>query len=39
MQAFKLTPKPQSGFRLEVSEITKKCKLEKHSKIRVKPAT
>ncbi len=30
MQAFKLTPKPQSDFRLEVSEIKKKCKLEKY---------
>ncbi len=30
MQAFKLTPKPQSDFRLEVSKIAKKCKLEKY---------
>jgi len=30
MKFFKLTPKPQSDFRLEVKEITKKCKLEKH---------
>lgn len=30
MQTFKLTPKPQSDFRLEVSEIKKKCKLEKY---------
>ena len=30
MQTFKLTPKPQSDYRLEVDQITKKCKLEKH---------
>ncbi|MDA8638069.1 hypothetical protein N9L49_05610 [Rhodospirillales bacterium] len=30
MQAFKLTPKPQSDFRLEVRKIAKKCKLEKY---------
>lgn len=30
MQAFKLTPKPQSDYRLEAKEIKKKCKLEKH---------
>ena len=30
MQTFKLTPKPQSDYRLEVSEIKKKCTLEKH---------
>ena len=30
MQMFKLTPKPQSDYRLEVSEIKKKCTLEKH---------
>ncbi len=30
MQTFKLTPKPQSDYRLEVSEIRKKCELEKH---------
>ena len=30
MQTFKLTPKPQSDYRLEVNEIKKKCKLEKH---------
>jgi len=37
MQIFKLTPKPQSDYRLEVDEIKKKCKLEKngyrHNKI------
>lgn len=30
MQTFKLTPKPQSDFRLEISEIEKTCKLEKY---------
>ncbi len=30
MQAFKLTPKPQSDFRLEIDEIKERCKLEKH---------
>ncbi len=30
MQTFKLTPKPQSDFRLEISEIEKRCKLEKY---------
>ncbi len=30
MQTFKLTPKPQSDYRLEVKEIKKKCKIEKH---------
>jgi len=30
MQTFKLTPKPQSDYRLEVNEIKKKWKLEKH---------
>jgi len=30
MQIFKLTPKPQSDYRLEVDEIKKKCKLEKY---------
>ena len=30
MQTFKLTPKPQSDYRLEVNKIKKKCKLEKH---------
>ena len=30
MQTFKLTPKPQSDYRLEVNEIKKKCKLEKY---------
>jgi len=30
MQTFKLTPKPRSDYRLEVNEIKKKCKLEKH---------
>jgi hypothetical protein len=30
MQTFKLTPKPQSDYRLEVTELKKKCKLEKH---------
>ena len=30
MKTFKLTPKPQSDYRLEVNEIKKKCKLEKH---------
>jgi hypothetical protein len=30
MQTFKLTPKPQSDYRLEVKEIKKKFKIEKH---------
>jgi hypothetical protein len=30
MQTFKLTPRPQSDYRLEVDDIKKKCKLEKH---------
>ena len=30
MQTFKLTPKPQSDYRLEVNELKKQCKLEKH---------
>jgi len=30
MQTFKLTPKPQSDYRLEVNEIREKCQLEKH---------
>jgi len=30
MHTFKLTPKPQSDYRLEVNEITARCKLEKH---------
>ena len=30
MQTFKLTPKPQSDYRLEVNEVKKKCKIEKH---------
>jgi hypothetical protein len=30
MQTFKLTPKPQSDYRLEVAELRKICKLEKH---------
>lgn len=30
MQSFKLTPRPESDFRLEVSEIQKRCKLEKY---------
>ncbi len=30
MQTFKLTPKPQSDFRIEVKEIKKKGKIEKH---------
>ena len=30
MQTFKLTPRPQSDYRLEVNEIRKTCKLEKH---------
>jgi len=29
MQTFKLTPRPNGDFRLEISEIAKKCKLEK----------
>ncbi len=30
MQIFKLTPKQQSDFRLDIIEIKKKCKLEKY---------
>jgi len=30
MQIFKLTPKPQSDYRLEVNEIKKQCKVEKY---------
>ena len=30
MQTFKLTPKPQSDYRLEVQQIKTLCKLEKH---------
>jgi hypothetical protein len=30
MQIFKLTPTPQSDYRLEVRELQKKCKIEKH---------
>jgi len=30
MQTFKLTPKPQSDYRLEVREMNKKCTLEKY---------
>ena len=30
MHTFKLKPKPQSDYRLEVKEIKKKCKLEKY---------
>ncbi len=30
MQSFKLTPKPKNDYRLEVREIKKLCKLEKH---------
>lgn len=30
MQTFKLTPKPQSDYRLEVDKIQNECKLEKH---------
>ena len=30
MHTFKLTPKPHSDFRLEISEIQKRCTLEKH---------
>ncbi len=30
MHTFKLTPKPQSDFRLEISEIEKTCTLEKY---------
>lgn len=30
MQAFKLTPKPQSDFRLEISEIEERCRLAKY---------
>ena len=31
MQAFKLTPKPQSDFRMEIDEIKERCELEKHA--------
>lgn len=30
MQIFKLTPRPQSDYRLEVNELKKKCTVEKH---------
>ncbi len=30
MHTFKLTPKPHSDFRLEISEIQKRCTLAKH---------
>lgn len=30
LQTFKLTPKPQSDYRLEINEIKDLCKLEKH---------
>ncbi|MBL4907380.1 MAG: hypothetical protein JKX94_08010 [Sneathiella sp.] len=30
MQIFKLTPRPQTDYRLDVNEIKKKCKIEKH---------
>jgi hypothetical protein len=30
MQTFKLTPKPQSDYRVEVKEIKKRCQIEKH---------
>ena len=30
MQTFKLTPKPQSDYRIEVKEIKEKCKVEKY---------
>lgn len=30
MQAFKLTPKPQSDFRLEISEIEERCRIAKY---------
>ena len=30
MQTFKLTPKPQTDYRLEIAEIKDLCKLEKH---------
>ena len=30
MQTLKLTPKPQSDYNLEIEEIKKKCKLERH---------
>ncbi|MEH6404179.1 MAG: hypothetical protein V7750_12450 [Sneathiella sp.] len=30
MQIFKLTPKPQSDYRLDINEIKKKCTVEKH---------
>lgn len=30
MQSFKLTPKPQSDYRLDINEIKKKCTVEKH---------
>lgn len=30
MQTFKLTPKPQSDYRLEIKELKYRCKLEPH---------
>lgn len=37
MQTFRLTPKPQSDYRIEVKEIKKRCKIEtqgyRHNKI------
>ena len=30
MQTIKLTPKPQSDYNLEIEEIKKKCKFERH---------
>lgn len=30
MQTFKLTPKPQSDYRLEVKELKQRCKLQPH---------
>ncbi|GGF65822.1 MULTISPECIES: hypothetical protein [Terasakiella] len=30
MQTFKLTPKPQSDYRLEIKELKYRCKLETH---------
>ena len=30
MQAFKLTPKPQSDFRLEIGEIEERCRIAKY---------
>lgn len=30
MHSFKLTPTPRSDYRLEIKEIQKKCKIEKH---------